>query len=138
MDSLTFRPGIARLVSLSPSGNWMLVFEDEGPTGYCYACDTRRGDGEDQILDSMLIYNSAAFEDRTQERIAGVQWSRDGQRAALYLDGIAQAFADFGARESFCRSNFPNFLDGPTDLWRNSSHAWNDDAFNRFEAEIYS
>lgn len=138
MDSLSFRPGAARLVSLSPSGNWMLVFEDEGPAGYCYPCDTRRGHDEDQILDSMLIYNGSALKDREQERVASIQWSRDGQRAALYLDGVAQAFADFSTRESFCRSNFPNFLEGPTDLWRASSHAWNDEAFNRFEAEIYT
>ena len=138
MDSLTFRPGSARLHSLSPSGNWALLFEDEGPAGYCYVCDTRRGDAEEQILDSMLIYNSAALDDRERERLAAVQWSPDGQRAVLYLDGTAQALADFIARESFCRTGFPNFLDGPADLWRSSSHAWNQPALERFEAELYT
>ena len=138
MDSLTFRPGQAHLASTSPSGHWRLLFEDEGPAGYCYVCDTRRGEGEAAIIDSMLIYNAAALQDRDRERIASIQWSRDGQRAALYLDGAPQAFADFATRESFCRTNFPNFLDDATPLWRASSHAWDDPAFSRFEAELYS
>jgi hypothetical protein len=71
------------------------------------------------------------------ERLASVQWSRDGLRAALYLDGMAQALVDFGARESFCRANFPNFLDSSGDGWRKSSHAWDDVAFEKFESEIF-
>ena len=138
MDSLTFRPGHAHLASTSPSGNFRLLFEDEGPAGYCYVCDTRRGEGEDAILDSMLIYNGASLQDRDRERVASVQWSRDGQRAAFYLDGTPQAFADFTARESFCRSNFPNFLDDAVTPWRASSHAWNDATIDTFEAELYS
>ena len=138
MDSVTFRPGQARLVSTSPSGHWQLLFEDEGPAGYCYVCDTRRGLGEDAIVDSMLIYNGSALQDSDRERVAGIQWSHDGQHAALYLDGTPQAFADFTTRESFCRTNFPNFLDAAAPLWRASSHAWNDAAFNAFESELFA
>ena len=137
MESLTFRPGHAHLASASPSGHWQLVFEDEGPAGYCYVCDTRRGTGEDTILDSMLIYNAAALDDRERERVASIQWSRDGQRAVLYLDGTPQALANFAARESFCRTNFPNFLENASDHWRASSHAWDEAALQAFEAEIY-
>jgi hypothetical protein len=66
-----------------------------------------------------------------------VQWSRDGQQAVLYLDGTAQALIDFAARQSFCRSNFPNFLDEDGGGWRKGSHAWDDEALQRFEAAIY-
>jgi hypothetical protein len=66
-----------------------------------------------------------------------VQWSRSGLQAVLYLDGSPQALADFSSRESFCRSNFPNFMDNSGDGWRKSSHAWDDQALQRFEAEIY-
>jgi hypothetical protein len=137
MDSLTFRPGRAFLSSDSPVVPWTVVFEDEGPAGYFYACDRSRETHDEAILDAMLIYNSAALEDRERDRLASVQWSRDGQQAALYLDGYAQAVVNFSTRQSFCRSNFPNFLGGGDDAWRKDSHAWDDAAFQRFEAELY-
>lgn len=137
MDSLTFRPGRALFLSQSLTGRWALVFEDEGPAGYLYACDRQLGEDEEGIVDSMLIYNGAALEDRTRERIASIQWSPDGFRAVLYLDGTAQAYVDFSARESFCRSNFPNFLDSQGDNWRKSTHAWDDATYERFEADLY-
>lgn len=147
MDSLTFLPGDAFLASDSTVLPWTVVFEDEGATGYFYACDRTwmnrdvARDFEGGILDAMLIYNVASLEKR--ERLASVQWSRDGMRAVLYVDGSAQALVDFAARESCCRSNFPNFLDdqrqtGPGQGWRRSSHAWNEEALQKFEAEIYA
>jgi hypothetical protein len=135
MDSLNFTPGRALFLSQSLNGRWATVFEDEGASGYLYACDRTLGEDDKGILDAMLVYNGSALEKR--ERLASVQWSRDGQRAAFYLDGTAQALIDFAARESFCRSNFPNFLDGAAAPWRQSSHAWDDAAFSRFEAELY-
>ena len=140
MDSLNFKPGHAHLASDSPAQPWRVLFEDEGPAGYFYACDRSLGTGEESILDSMLIYSGPALEDRTRERLASVQWSRSGLQAVLYLDGSPQAMADFAARESFCRSNFPNFLDnsGAGKGWRTDSHAWNEEAMRRFEADVYA
>jgi len=137
MDSLTFKPGLAFLSSNSPAPPWTAVFEDEGPAGYFYACDRSQETHDHSIMDAMLIYNVASLDDSGRERIASIQWSRDGQRCVLYLDGVAQAMLDFAAQISFCRSNFPNFLeDGPR--WRHTSHAWDDDAIRRFETEIYA
>ncbi|HVG27312.1 MAG TPA: DUF2251 domain-containing protein [Acidobacteriaceae bacterium] len=138
MDSLTFTPGRAALTSSSPLAPWAVLFEDEGPAGYFYACDRSLGPGEAGILDSMLIYNGSALDDRGRDRLASVQWSPDGLQAVLYLDGTPQAMADFAARESFCRSNFPNFLEQRGDTWRKNTHAWNDEAIKRFEAALYS
>ena len=111
-------------------------FEDEGPAGYLYVWDHSRIADEQHVLDAMLIYNASALEKR--ERLASIQWSRSGMQAVLYIDGSAQALVDFATRESYCRSNFPNFLDGQQAAWRVSSHAWNQDALDRFEAEMYS
>lgn len=138
MDSLTFTPGRAFLSSNSTAVPWTAVFEDEGPAGYFYACDRSRETQEESILDAMLIYNTSALQDPARERIASVQWSRDGQQAVLYLDGSAQALVDFAAKQSFCRSNFPNFLDEDGGGWRKSDHAWDDAALQRFEAGIYA
>jgi hypothetical protein len=143
MDSLTFTPGRAFLSSNSPAVPWTAVFEDEGPAGYFYACDRSRETQEESILDAMLIYNTSALQDPQRERIASVQWSRDGQQCVLYLDGSAQALIDFATRQSYCRSNFPNFLDEDGQqqggmAWRRGSHAWDDGALQRFEAGIYA
>ena len=137
MESLSFRPGRAFLSSNSTVVPWTVVFEDEGVAGYFYACDRSRETQDEAILDAMLIYNVGALKDAESERLAAVQWSRDGLRAALYLDGTAQALFDFGAKCGYCRMNFPNFLGEQGETWRKDDHAWSDAAMERFEAEIY-
>ena len=138
MDSLTFKPGLAFLSSNSPSPPWTAVFEDEGPAGYFYACDRSQTTQEESILDAMLIYNVGSLQDSEAERLAAVEWSRDGLQAVLYLDGSAQALFDFAARQGFCRMNFPNFLGAEHDTWQKSSHAWSDAALQRFESALYA
>lgn len=142
MDSLEFSVGEARLVSYSPARSlaWRVVFEDEGAAGYCYACDGNRATVDDDfdvtVLDAMLVYNVEAMQnaqDGDRRRLATVEWSADGHRAAMRLDGVPQVLIDFERRESFCRSNFPNFMDDGRNGWRSSDHTWNDEAMVRFE-----
>jgi hypothetical protein len=145
VQSLTFTPGLAFLSSDSPTAPpWTAVFEDEGVAGYFYACDRSQTTHEESILDAMLIYNVAALarsdaenERPERERIAAIEWSRDGMQAALYLDGIPQGLYDFRERVGYCRLNFPNFLEEKGDTWRKFTHAWSDSVIQRFEAELY-
>jgi hypothetical protein len=139
MDSFTFRRGKAWFSSDSLTPPWAVVFEDEGPSGQLYAFDRTR-DGDDAILDAMLIYNNGAGQDLEREYLASVQWSRDGTECVFYVEGSAQAYCNFVTRVSFCRANFPNFLDdsGRPGGWRASSHAWEDATIARFEAELYA
>ena len=162
MQSLTFTPGRAFLSSDSHTVPWTAVFEDEGVAGYFYACDRSQQNHDQSILDAMLIYNvsalardnvSALARDNVSalaageggeakqriasRRIASIEWSRDGMKAVLYLDGVAQAMFDFAARCGYCRSNFPNFLAEQGENWNRSSHAWSDAAFQQFEAALY-
>ena len=145
MQSLSFTPGRAFLSSNSPTVPWTVVFEDEGLSAYFYACDRSQETQEKSILDAMMIYNVAAlaksdldFERPEPQRIAAVEWSRDGLQAVLYLDGTAQALYDFQARCGYCRMNFPNFMAEQGDSWRKSSHAWSEAALHRFESAIYA
>jgi hypothetical protein len=145
MDSLTFTPGRAFLSSNSPAVPWTAVFEDEGPAGYLYACDRSQETQEHSIMDAMLIYNRTTLADSARgsgepakERIASIQWSRSGQQCVFYLDGSAQAFIDFASHTSFCRTNFPNYIQEQGDTWRKSSHAWDDAAIQQFEAVLYA
>ena len=142
MQSLQFTPGQAFLSSNSSVVPWTVVFEDEGVAAYFYACDRSRETQEESILDAMLIYNVAALaeaanNDPARERLAAVEWSRDGLQAVLYLDGTAQALFDFSTHCGYCRSNFPNFLEQQGDTWRKSTHAWSDEALQRFEISLY-
>ena len=137
MESLSFVPGRAFLASESPSVPWTVVFEDEGVAGYFYACDRSRETQEQSILDAVLIYNVSGLREPEHERLAAVEWSRDGQRAVLYLDGSAQALFDFAAHEGYCRMDFPNFMAEQGDPWRKASHAWDEEKLRRFEAELY-
>ena len=138
MESLSFRPGRAFLSVNSPAVPWTVVFEDEGVAGYFYACDRSQQTQEASIMDAMLIYNVGALQHADEERLAAVEWSRDGLQAVLYLDGTAQALFDFAARVGYCRMDFPNFLGTEHDTWRKSSHAWSDQALQRFEAALYA
>jgi hypothetical protein len=145
MQSLSFTPGRAFLSSNSTTVPWTVVFEDEGIAGYFYACDRSQEKHEDSILDAMLIYNVAALaksdaenERPEPQRIASVEWSRDGMQAVLYLDGTAQALYDFQARCGHCRMDFPNFREERGDTWRKTTHAWSDAALQRFESALYA
>jgi hypothetical protein len=145
MQSLSFTPGRAFLSSNSPTVPWTVVFEDEGLAAYFYACDRSQETQAKSILDAMMIYNVAALaksdlnlERPEPQRIAAVEWSRDGLQAVLYLDGTAQALYDFQARCGYCRMNFPNFMAEQGDTWRKSSHAWSEAALHRFESAIYA
>ena len=147
MDSLHFQVGAARLVSYSPARDlpWRVVFEDEGAAGYCYACDGRRATIDDDfdvtVMDAMLVYNTAAMQaepDGCRERLLTVEWSRDGLRAALRIDGVPQVLIDFERRESCCRSNFPNFMDDGRNGWRSSNHAWDEAAIEKFESDAFA
>ncbi|HEV2575860.1 MAG TPA: DUF2251 domain-containing protein [Acidobacteriaceae bacterium] len=137
MDSLNFTPGKAHLKSNSRVVPWAVIFEDEGAAGYLYAFDRSEPTEERAILDAMLIYNVRSLEEPTRERLAAVQWSRDGMQAAFYIDGTPQAFIDFAARQSFCRSNFPNFMEQAGDTWRKASHAWDEEKIKSFEGSLY-
>ena len=150
MQSLSFIPGRAFLSSNAPAVPglpvipWTVVFEDEGIAGYFYACDRSKETQEASILDAMLVYNVDALTKSDAElgrpepqRIAAIEWSRDGLQAVLYLDGAAQALFDFARRLGHCRMDFPNFLAESSDTWTKSTHAWSDAALQHFESALY-
>ena len=137
MESLSFRPGRAFLSVNSSQVPWTVVFEDEGVAGYFYACDRSQETQEQSILDAMLIYNVGSLKDPEEERLAAVEWSRDGSQAVLYLDGTAQALFNFVTHQGYCRMNFPNFVAGQGDVWNKADHSWSEPALERFEAALY-
>lgn len=114
--------------SASPRGRYLVVFEDDGETGYFYACDTSRG--EAPVVDAMHVYNVADVLDKGIPSDVQIAWSEDGLKAALYINDYPHAVFDFMARRGYCRTNFPM----PSTEWaqHHDSHEWDDAALGFF------
>jgi hypothetical protein len=101
----TFRPGIpVTYISESTAGPFAAVFEDNGGIAFFYALDT---DGAERILDALLIYNAHSGLDREQDSALEIQWSADGWKAMLTINGAAHAIFDFAEKIGSCRTNIP-------------------------------
>ena len=94
--------------------------------------------GRAGIVDAMRIYNVGGRRDPEKQRLASILWSQDGLQAVLYLDGVSQALFDFAARTGSCRLDFPNFMESQGENWRKSTHAWDESAIQKFEANLYA
>jgi hypothetical protein len=110
----------------SPTSSFSAVFEDNGETGYFYACE--RSGERTSILDAVHIYNVRNVIDREIESRGDIVWSSDGLKAALLLNGHAHAVIDFSAQRAYCRLNFPP----PGGAWRGPEREPWDDSLMRW------
>ena len=110
----------------SPTSNFSAVFEDNGETGYFYACE--RSGEQTSLLDAVHIYNVRNVVDREIESRGEILWSSDGLKAALLLNGHPHAVIDFSGQRAYCRSNFPP----PGGAWRAQEREPWDDSLMRW------
>ena len=103
----------------SPINSFVASFEDDGETGYFYACDSS---SENFILDAMHVYNVKHVIDKGQIYLLSVIWSSDGLKAGLSINRQPHALIDFSAHRGYCRSNFPP----PAPEWAkfHPDHSW--------------
>lgn len=111
----------------SPTPPFVVVFEDDGATGYLYALDKSRTDNP--IVDALHIYNAAAVTDRHLPSQIQLVWSPDGKKAALLINRCAHAIFDFEARRGYCRTGFPTAAPYG---WTQHSHEWDAEAEGLF------
>jgi hypothetical protein len=111
----------------SPTPPFVVVFEDDGSTGYLYALDTSRAGNP--IVDAMHIYNVASVTDRHLPSTVQLVWSQDDMKAALLINRYCHAIFDFEARRGYCRTGFPP---PARDGWTQHSHEWDDKAEDLF------
>lgn len=114
------------LESGSPENGFMVVFEDDGDTGYLYGLDRSR-DGN-PILDALHIYNVANVTDKHLPPNVQIVWSSDGNKSLLLINGYPHAAFDFVAKRGYCRTNFPP----PDKKWTQYSHEWRDEVLELF------
>jgi hypothetical protein len=106
----------------SPSGSnaFVVVFEDDGRTGYFYALDM----GEERIVDAMQIYDVVEITDRELPSVVEIAWSSDALKAALFVNEYPHAVFDFSDKRRYCRTGYP-----PAESnWSAHSHDWDDAA----------
>ena len=127
MAEQTFQPGdCVLLLCDAPGGSVSASFEDDGETGYFYAIDLTRTDN--MILDAVHVYNVTNVSDRDRPLTVSIEWSEDGFKCALLINGYPHAAFDFSAQRGFCRTNFPNFPSQSPGCWLSSDHSWSEDA----------
>lgn len=108
----------------APNKRYVVVFEDDGKTGYFYALDPSKP--KQPIQDALQIYNVQAVKDRNVPSVAEVVWSSDNSKAALYINKYPHAVFDFGAKQGYSRSGFPP-ANGD---WSAAGHKWNEHAID--------
>ena len=84
--------------------HYQVVFEDEGETGYFYACDKRNGD--DPIVDALHIYDVAEAEKGKKLYLYQIVWSEDGFKAALFMDNFCHAVFNFDSGRGILSNKF--------------------------------
>lgn len=124
MAQQTFRPGNdAFAATAAPDGRFGAFFDDDGESAYFYALDL---DSDDLILDAVRVYESVRYAHRRRHSSLSIEWSPDGRKCALLLDGVPQAAFDFEARRGFSRNTAPAAVRPSRNSWPASDHAWDD------------
>jgi len=113
----------------APDGSFVVVFEDDGNTGYFYALD--QSQSGQSIQDAMHIYNAANVTDKHLPSMVELGWSSDNCKAVLLINDYAHAIFDFSAKRGYCRTGFPP----PSNSSGWQGHDWDDSAFKLFAKE---
>jgi hypothetical protein len=124
-ESLTV--GSAWFASKAPAGGWAVVFEDDGDTGYFYACRVNSEGDLDGVVDALHIYNVRNIVDKDTPSTLQIAWNKPGLAAVLVINKYAHAVYDFANKVATCRSGFPPSNGNFTD-----THEWQPGVLKQF------
>lgn len=120
----SFLPGNDSFAATAaPDGRYGAFFDDDGESAYFYALDL---DSDDLILDAVRVYDAIRYPHRKRHSSLAIEWSPDGRKCALLLDGVPQAAFDFEAKRGFSRNRLPAPYRPGRNSWPASDHAWSD------------
>ncbi|WP_273381856.1 DUF2251 domain-containing protein [Actinobacillus porcinus] len=85
--------------------HFVVMFEDDGETGYFYALDLRNQ--ESPVVDSLFVYSSNDIENKHEARQLQICWTEDGNQAFLLINGYPHASFDFTRLVGYNHSKFP-------------------------------
>ena len=92
--------------------NYVVIFEDDGETGYFYAAEKHPVKGDLAVLDMVFIYDVDSVPLNERKLKLSIIWSTDWQRCALVLGDTCHAVFDFENRGGYNLAEFP-----PPNLW---------------------
>ena len=119
-----FLPGNdAFAATAAPDGRFGAFFDDDGESAYFYALDL---DSDDLILDAVRVYDSFRHPHRKRHASLSIEWSPDGRKCALLLDGVPEAAFDFEARRGFSRKGLISSVRPSRNSWPASDHSWSE------------
>lgn len=104
----------------SSNGEFGVVFEDDGETGYFYARDFRVPDST--FEDALHIYSVEGVTDADLASMVHIVWSADQSKACLIINRHPHAVFDFEAKRGYSRDAFPE--PAPESEW--THHVWDD------------
>lgn len=84
----------------------VVMFEDDGETGYFYAMDLHQ---PQPVVDSLFVYRLSDIQQSSlhEPRQLQICWSEDGYLAVLLLNGYPHAVFDFRNFIGYNHSQFP-------------------------------
>lgn len=85
--------------------NLVVMFEDDGETGYFYAMDLHNS--EQPIVDSLYVYGVDSIEGKHEARQFQICWSEDGYQAFLLVNGYPHAAFDFTRLVGYNSNKYP-------------------------------
>ena len=103
-------------------GEFGVVFEDDGATGYFYATDG----SNTEILDALHVYDCQTTDALQAGDQVFVVWNPARRRAGLFYRERFQAVFDFAAKRGVCRTGAPPV--SASSSWSAPGHDW-DEAF---------
>ena len=85
--------------------HFVVIFEDDGETGYFYAMDLTSQD--QPIVDSLYIYAVDSIENKHEPRQFQICWSENGMQAFLLVNGYPHASFDYTNLIGYNNSKLP-------------------------------
>jgi hypothetical protein len=98
--------------SQASDAHYVVIFEDDGETGYFYAGEKDPSTETLSIVDMVFIYDVESIPEQEKKSRLSIIWSTDWQRAALVIGDVCHAVFDFENRGGYNLAQFP-----PPHLW---------------------
>ncbi|TDQ59427.1 hypothetical protein EDC45_0074 [Mesocricetibacter intestinalis] len=99
--------GQAKRVGAHSTANddFVVIFEDDGETGYFYAMDLR--DKANPVADSLYLYSVSDIENLQEARKIQICWNESGDSAYLLINGYPHGVFDFTRLIGYNHSKYP-------------------------------
>ena len=105
--------------SYSPDDKWIVVFEDNGETGYIYFCSSKENGELDKIVDNLWIYNQINPPIEKCKKVF-IIWSDDSNRAGLIIDGECWGILDLTSKRKLNAPRDKNMIVSiDMEVWNN-------------------